>query len=260
MGGWIYHASFISFALHMSFLKKIFCTLFAVYALVFTMITVIIVVPVYVCIFNFFSGARAPHAAHRVSQVWARVLFIAFLIRVKVRGSELIDKNRSYVFISNHRSQLDIPLLARSCRNTFRFLAKAELTKIPLLGYIIKNLYLTVKRKDAHDRQRSMEKMKRSLEEGISIVIYPEGTRNRTDAPLLDLRDGAFRLAIEAQVPLAVLTIQNMTARNSARDPFMLCPGTVHAAWAEPIDTRGMTEADLPALKEKARIIMMGNL
>lgn len=244
----------------MRFLQKIFCTLFAIYALVFTMITVLIVLPIYVIIFNAFPKHRAPHAAHRLSQAWARVLFLAFLIRVKVIGSEMIDRNKSYVFISNHRSQLDIPLLARSCRNTFRFLAKAELTKIPLLGYIIKNLYLTVKRKDAHDRQRSMEKMKRSLAEGISIVIYPEGTRNRTDAPLLDFRDGAFRLAIEAQVPLAVLTIQNMMNRNSAARPFELCPGTVRAVWVTPIETKGMTEADLPALKEQARLIMMGNL
>lgn len=228
--------------------------------MIFTMMTVIIVLPAYVIIFNAFSKKRAPHAAHRLSQVWAKVLFLAFFIRVKVKDKELIDPGKSYVFISNHRSQLDIPLLARSCRNTFRFLAKAELTKIPLLGYIIKNLYLTVKRKDAHDRQRSMEKMKRSLEEGISIVIYPEGTRNRTDAPLLDFRDGAFRLAIEAQVPLAVLTIQNMAERNFAARPYELCPGSVHAVWVKPIETKGMTEADLPALKEQARLIMMGNL
>jgi 1-acyl-sn-glycerol-3-phosphate acyltransferase len=249
-------------ALHpepMNPLKKIACTLFAIYAILFTAVTVIIVVPAYLIIFNVCSRRKAPRAAHRLSQLWARVLFTAFFIRLKVKNRDLVDKRRAYVMVSNHRSQLDIPAIAIACRNTFRFLAKAELVKIPLLGYIIKNLYLTVDRHSRLDRSKSIELMKSSLDEGISVVIYPEGTRNRTTGPLIEFRDGAFRLAIEAQAPLAVLTILNMTQRNSAKDPFVLCPGRLYAVW-DIIETKGLTQQDMPVLKEQARQIMISRL
>lgn len=243
----------------MSLAKKIPCTLFAIYALLFLFITVIVVVPLYLIIFNTFSRSKAPHAAHRLSQIWAKVLFIAFFIRLKIKNKELLDPKAAYVIVSNHSSQVDIPLLARACRNTFRYLAKAELTKIPLLGYIIKNLYLTVDRQSRQDRSRSIELMKQSLSEGISVAIYPEGTRNRTNELLLEFRDGAFRLAIEAQVPLAVLTILNMPEVNSAKDPFVLCPGRLYAVW-DVIETKGLAPEDMPALKERVRLMMKEHL
>lgn len=243
----------------MSFIKKILCTLFAIYALLFFFITVIVVVPAYIIIFNTFSRAKAPHAAHRLSQAWAGTLFIAFFIRLRISNKNLLDPKAPYVIVSNHSSQVDIPLLARACSNTFRYLAKAELTKAPLLGYIIKNLYLTVDRQSRQDRSKSIELMKQSLNEGISVAIYPEGTRNRTEDLLLDFRDGAFRLAIEAQVPLAVLTILNMRDINSAKDPFVLCPGRLYAVW-NVIDTKGLAQEDMPALKEQVSTMMKEHL
>lgn len=240
--------------------KRILCIIFAIIGLLLFTVTLLVTVIIYIVIFNTFPKAKAPHAAHRVSQVWAIAVFVVFFTRLRVKNKHLIDPGKAYVLVCNHRSQLDIPTIARACRNTFRFLAKAELTKIPLMGYIIKNLYLTVDRKNAQDRTRSMEVMKRSLQDGISVAIYPEGTRNRTDAPLLDFRDGAFRLAIDAQVPVAVLTILDVEKVNSARDPFVVCPGTVHAVWSEPIETKGMTQEDVPALREKVKQVMLQNL
>src|SRR5579872_3251254 len=170
------------------FLFRIF---FGIYALLIFLCSLIVVIPAYFIVFNLWSKPRAPHVAHRISRAWAEFLFVAFFIKVKVEGKEKINPKRTYVFISNHQSQLDIPLFARACENTFRFLAKAELIKIPLLGYIIKNLYITVKRGDKTDRGKSIEAMSSSLYEGVSVFICPEGTRNRSDAPLLDFRDGA---------------------------------------------------------------------
>lgn len=71
-----------------------------------------------------------------------------FFIRYKIINEDFISDKGTYVFVANHRSMLDIPLYARACSNTFRFLSKAELTKIPLLGYVIRKLYVTVKRGD----------------------------------------------------------------------------------------------------------------
>lgn len=189
------------------------------------------------------------------------MLFIFYLIRPRINNKHLIDKNTTYVFVANHKSLLDIPLFARACNNTFRFLAKEELTRIPLMGYVIKRLYITVNRSDRKDRHRSMEIMNESLQQGISVFICPEGTRNRKDEPmLLDFKDGAFRLAIHSGKPLAVFTVLNSGEFLAPVKWMQLKPGTLRGIWSRPIDTTGMTEDDLPALKEKVRQMMLAHL
>ncbi|HYV55457.1 MAG TPA: lysophospholipid acyltransferase family protein [Chitinophagaceae bacterium] len=236
-------------------------TLFGIYAaLVFT-ITMLIVVIAFFLIFTFAPKKKAPFWAHRyVSYNWAKTLFIFFLVRWKIKNADLVDPKGNYVFVANHRSMLDIPAYALAGKNTFRFLSKAELAKIPVLGFIIRNLYITVDRKNKNDRARSMEAMMQSLRDGVSIFICPEGTRNTTKEPLLDFRDGAFRIAIEAQVPVAVLTVKNADKLLSPLRPIELRPGTVELIWSKPIPTKGMTMDDIPRLKEMARAQMIQNL
>lgn len=242
-------------------LLRPFRLLYGLLAATLFAVSLLIVVPVYFLVFTFFSEKRAPHIAHKyISRSWAKIFYIIFLIRVKVKGRELIDKNKTYVFVANHLSQLDIPAYAIACRNTIRFLAKIELTKIPLMGWVIHKLYLSVDRSNKEARHRSMLNMRKSIEDGISVFICPEGTRNRTSEPLLPFKDGAFRLAIEAQVPLAVLTVIDSQKLLSPLRPVELAPGIIHAIWDAPIDTRGMTEADVPLLKEKARALMLAHL
>lgn len=214
----------------------------------------------YVCIFNFVSDKKAPHVAHRLTRSWAHVVFMITLIRCKVKGRELIDRNRTYVFVANHQSQLDIPAYAVAAKNTFRFLSKAELAKIPVFGYLLKRLYIMVDRSDKNDRSKSIALMRKSLDEGISVFLCPEGTRNRTSAPLIEFKDGAFRLAIEAQVPLAVLTVLDSKKRNSPQSQMELIPGFIHCFWDKPIETKGMTIDDVPKLKQMAYDIMLKNI
>ena len=129
-------------------------TLFGIYCLLFFAASFLIVIPLYFLVFNIFPKSSAPVVAHRVSRAWARLIFIGFFVRVKVRNKNLIDPKKQYIFVGNHLSMLDIPTYALACSNTFRFLSKAELAKVPLLGYVIKNLYITVNRADKADRHQ----------------------------------------------------------------------------------------------------------
>lgn len=237
-------------------------SLFGIYAALFFIATLLIAFPLYLFVFLFFPDKKAPHIAHRIiSRSWARTLSWGFFTPVRVKNSEYISRDKVYVMVANHRSQLDIPLYALACKNTFRFLAKAELAKIPLMGFIIRKLYMTVNRADRADRNKSLEVMKRSLDENISVFLCPEGTRNRyDDPPLLDFRDGAFRLAILTKTPIAPLTLLNTGEKLSPLRPMELTPGAIYAVWDEPIDTSGMTMEDVPALKEKVRELMIGHL
>jgi len=232
--------------------------LFFLYAVVVLVPAFLVFLVFFFIVFTLVPASKAPHIAHRyVSRTGAAILLGLLFVRLKIKNMHLVDPNTTYVFAANHQSQLDIPAFARSCTNTFRFLAKAELMKVPVLGYIIRKLYISVNRSDKTDRARSMENMMASLRENISVFICVEGTRNRTDKPLLDFKDGAFRLAIESQVPLAVLTVTDSKKLLTENRPFELSPGTMHCEWSPPIDTRGMTSDDIPRLKEMAREQML---
>lgn len=235
---------------------KVLKIAFGIYAAIVFLITLLCVFPLFFLVFLLFSEKKSPVIAHNISRFWALILFRSFFIRYTIVNSNFISKKETYVFVANHRSMLDIPLYARACSNTFRFLSKAELTKIPLLGYVIKNLYVTVKRGDKKDRQKSIEAMRKTLESDISIFICPEGTRNFTNQLLLPFKDGAFRLAIATQTPLAVLTVINTDVLLSPESPIALSPGKLIAEWSKPIDTTGMTENDVESLKQQTATLM----
>jgi 1-acyl-sn-glycerol-3-phosphate acyltransferase len=236
-------------------------TIFGIYALIIFMTTLIISTLCYFLIFTFASEKKAPFIAHQViSRPWARLLFILFGIRVIVKNKNLLDPKQTYVFIANHRSLLDIPAYAVATNHTIRFLAKVELTKIPLMGYIIRRLYVSVDRKDKAARARSMDNMMNALRDGISVFICPEGTRNKGGEPLLPFHDGAFRLAIQSQLPLGVLVITNSEQLLSPLHSIGLAPGRLFCIWTKPISTIGMTQDDLPSLKERAIKQMLEHL
>ncbi len=242
-------------------IKRGLRTIFGIYALLVFLAVLIIVFILYIPIFAFVNSKRAPFIAHKyISRPWAASLLILFGVRLIIKNKEYLDKNETYVFIGNHSSQLDIPAYAVSTNHTIRFLAKAELGKLPLMGFIIKKLYIIVDRKDKAARARSMENMISSLKENISVFICPEGTRNKTSDPLLPFHDGAFRLAIQSQVPLAILVLRNADHLLSPLRPIELSPGKIYCIWCQPIPTKGMTQDDLPALKEAAIQLMLQNL
>ncbi len=235
--------------------------LFGIWAILIFSISMVIAGILYFLIFKFASRKKAPRLAHQyISRKWAGLLLILYGIRLKIKHADLLDHKAVYVFVANHRSMLDIPAYALSCHHTFRFLAKAELMKIPVLGYIIRHLYISVERKNKAARVKSMDNMNRSLKEGISVFICPEGTRNNTENLLLDFHDGAFRLAISAQVPLAVLTVLHSGKLLPPKKPIELKPGTIECIWSSPINTHGMTEKDIPDLRLKVIDLMKKEL
>jgi 1-acyl-sn-glycerol-3-phosphate acyltransferase len=240
---------------------RIVRNLFGIYALIVFALSFFVVLPCYFLVFLLAGKENAPRLAHRgISRRWAAVLFFLFGIRLNVRNRERLDPASTYVFVANHRSLLDIPSYAIACQNTFRFLSKEELTKIPGMGWVIRKLYITVDRKDKAARLRSMDRMVQSLRDGVSVFLCPEGTRNKTNRPLLDFHDGAFRVAIEAQVPLAVMTIIHSDRLLSPLHPIALMPGRIECIWEHPIETIGMTAQDVPRLRETVKKLMLKHL
>lgn len=182
-------------------------------------------------------------------------------IRFETIGREKLEKGRQYIIVSNHVSVLDIFANPGTSPIHFKFLAKAEIKSIPVLGKIAAPFCVFVNRRDKTSRAKSFDRLVEAVEkDGSSILIYPEGTRNRTSDPLKEFYDGAFRIAIRTQTPIVVQTLLNSKFLGPPDDFFNVYPGTIQCIWHQPIPTKGMTLDDVPKLKECVREIMIQNL
>lgn len=174
-------------------------------------------------------------------------------VRVKVHGLEKIDPQTAYVIVSNHQSSLDFITNAQAFPGIFRFLAKKELLKIPVFGWVVGKMCLIVDRTSAFSRSRSVAELKENLRQGWSVFIYPEGGRNRTKETLAPFYDGAFRIAIETGAPIAIQTIVNIADIAPEALASDLKPGTLHIVWDHPIPTHQLTTNDISQLRSHVR-------
>lgn len=186
---------------------------------------------------------------------WSLFFSIPSFIFFRRHGVKNIDRKKSYIFVSNHTSFMDAPAIPLSIPIQLRALGKKELSKIPIFGLVTTKVAVWVDRTDQESRQRSIDRLIRILNKGISIFVAPEGTRNHTNAPLLPFFNGPFRLAIETGVPIIPMIIHN-AKKIMPRGSLMMKPGTVNTHFLEPIETKGLTEDDLPELKEKVFQLM----
>lgn len=172
------------------------------------------------------------------------------------------DERESYVVVSNHQTMMDILANVNGAPKevVFKFLGKQEADRVPFFGYLINRLFILVDRKSEASRKTSFVRMKREMEKGYSIIIYPEGTRNRTPEPIKEFYDGAFRLAIEMQKPILVNTLVGIRELNPPTGFFTYLPGKLYSHWDTPISTIGMTLEDIPKLKKKVGEIMIARL
>jgi 1-acyl-sn-glycerol-3-phosphate acyltransferase len=232
----------------------VFRKIWAVYAVSAFLLLVLLGVPV--LLFNMAAtpGERALKRNVRFLHHTIGPVFLALAgIRLKISGRTHLRPGVSYVIVANHRSSIDFIVNAVAFPGIFRFLAKQELMKIPIFGWVVKKMCLTVDRSSAMSRARSVVEIKKQLARGWSVLIYPEGGRNRTESPLAPFYDGAFRIAIQTGAPIAIQTVQNVEAVSASVKSVDLCPGTLYIAWDEPIETAQLTAEDIPALKEAVR-------
>lgn len=162
-----------------------------------------------------------------------------------------IPSDGRFIIALNHISYLDAIIIFPALQHYFRPLGKIEMARIPLMGFIYRQIALLVDRRSADSRARSMRLMYRTLRSGSDIVIFPEGTFNETGAPLKKFYDGAFRLAIHAQTPILPVVLLDTERRWHYSGWWKTSPGRNRVVYLQPIPVAGLTMADLPALKEQ---------
>ncbi len=155
---------------------------------------------------SFFS--KTGNSVHRVGQWWGRSILWVSGIKFQVRGMEHIDPSRSAIYMSNHQSNYDIPVFFSALPIQFRWLAKAELFKIPIFGWGMRGAgYISIDRSNSKSAIKSLKKAAASIRNGTSVLIFPEGTRS-SDASLLPFKSGGFILALESGVPIIPMAVQ----------------------------------------------------
>jgi len=176
-------------------------------------------------------------------------------IRYSSLGRENFHKGKSYIYVCNHTSFLDIPGICLTIPGEFRPLAKKELLKIPVFGWIAQSAAIIVDRSSGESRKKSMDKLKRIKLEGLSILIFVEGTQNRTKEVLQPFKDGAFRIAIDTQEPILPMVV---VGAGPLMPPgrLQMKPGKVKVVVAPEISTNGLTYNDIPNLKRQTFEVM----
>lgn len=187
--------------------------------------------------------------------LWAQSFRRFSGIRYRIRGQEHLQAGQSYIFTPNHTSYLDIPALPLIAHHSFKPLSKKEVGSIPVFGLLAKAVTVMVDRSDAEHRRQSVVKLSRALQAGTSLLIFPEGTINKTDRPLTSFYDGAFRIAIETQTPVVPVVIKGAPACMPARSWFMK-PGLISIEILPPVTTAGLQMSELPELKAAVFSIM----
>ena len=193
-------------------------------------------------------GDRGVRITYAFLRFWSWVFSKLNRIPYEISGREHILPGKSYIYVCNHTSFLDIPGLCLALPGQFRPLAKKELLKIPVFGWIARTAAVIVDRSNHGSRVKSLEKLTKILSKRISILIFPEGTQNRSMELLQPFKDGAFRIALETKQPILPIMIMG-AGKLMPPGKFQVFPGKIRITIGEEIPTDSYSAKDIAQLK-----------
>jgi 1-acyl-sn-glycerol-3-phosphate acyltransferase len=224
---------------------------YCLYALILFVTGMFIVLP-FVAFFALQGPRKGGDRIYRICRWWDVAWLTLIGIRKVLVYESVPDPGKAYIFISNHISYLDIPMILRAVtRDSLRVLGKAEMARWPVFGYIYSRAVVMVDRSSMRDRSRSVRDLKTALTADRSIFIFPEGTFNETQRPLKEFYDGAFRIAIETQTPLQPILFLDTYDRMHYSSLFSLNPGCTRLVFLPAVEVEGLKPSDVGLLKEK---------
>ena len=224
--------------------------------LVFTVVTTVL------SLLTVFVGAfeKDGKRAYQINRLWTWMVLHTGGISVAVDGLQNLDPRRSYIFMVNHQSNMDIPVLVRALSDfQLRLIAKRELFWIPFFGWALwATKHIVV---DRGDRAGALETLKRAqerIEEGVSVVVFPEGTRS-PDGNLLPFKRGGFLLAAKSKTPVVAVTI-NGSGKVLPKNDWRVRGGTVNVIISPPLTTENYRPGNLRALSTEVEQRIKKNL
>jgi 1-acyl-sn-glycerol-3-phosphate acyltransferase len=186
-----------------------------------------------------------------MARIWAKTILFGMGFYYKIEREQELEKGKSYMLVSNHTSMIDIMLMLATIKQPFVFVGKQELVKIPLFGFFYKRTCILVDRKSSKSKHSVFERAQKRINQGNSICIFPEGGVPADQSLVLDLfKDGAFRLAIDHQLPIVPITFGD-NKKHFSYTFLSGSPGFLRAKIHPFIETQGKTMLDKNDLKEQ---------
>lgn len=239
----------------MKFIKNLPGHIFFLYCILLFVATMLIVfIPIW--IISLFPQPKSARLLHPVFRLWMGVYMPLVGCPVFRKGKHHFRKGENYVVVTNHNSFVDVPVSSPWIPGANITLAKIEISRVPIFGVIYKAGSVLVDRKNENSRRESFNKMQEMLEKGIHLCLYPEGTRNKTKEPIQPFFDGAFITAIRAQKDIIPGVIFNTGKILPYKKNFWARPMPIRFHFLEPVSTKGLTQQDIGALKQKVHKLM----
>jgi 1-acyl-sn-glycerol-3-phosphate acyltransferase len=193
---------------------------------------------------------RSGKKGHRIARRWAKIALLATGVKVKVEGLEQIQGKGPYIFMSNHQGGYDIFALHGHLPFDFKWLAKKELFSIPFFGWTLTAAgYISIDRKGSRDTVRAMNEAAQKIQDGMSVVIFPEGSRS-PDGLIQPFKKGGFTLAIKSKVPIIPVAIVG-SREIMPKGKMTVNPGKITIRIGPTIETRELSLQDWKTLMGK---------
>jgi 1-acyl-sn-glycerol-3-phosphate acyltransferase len=223
---------------------------YSVYAFIVFIALMLLIFP-FAALASLTGRIRGGNLIYRLCRFWADCWFPLIGIFHQRIYEAPLDRKRASIFVANHISYLDAPILCKACRQPIRPLGKVEMSRVPIFGFIYRNAIVTVDRSSPGNRARSVQLLKSILSRGISVMVFPEGTFNMGTTPLKSFYDGAFRVAIETQTPVRPLLFLDAYRRMPYESLFRMTPGRSRILYLEEVPVTGYTLEDVGRLRDE---------
>jgi 1-acyl-sn-glycerol-3-phosphate acyltransferase len=213
---------------------------------------ILLVITVLVALSTIILSPLLPNSklSYYPARLWARICCKICFVKITVAGLELLEPNKSYVFALNHQSIFDIFVVYGWFPFIFKWMMKAELRKIPLVGKACESAgHIFIDRSNPIAAKHCLEKAEAQLTNGVSVVIFPEGTRTYS-GEMNKFKRGAFRIATDLSLPIVPVTLRGSFERMH-RNTFNVAPGTIELIIHQPIDVVPYLPDNTPGLIQK---------
>jgi 1-acyl-sn-glycerol-3-phosphate acyltransferase len=241
----------------MKYIKYPITLLYRIWFYVLVLVLIIILFPI---IFVTILSEKTYPLFFKIARLWAKIILIGMGFNYKISGDAVFEEGKSYMLVANHTSMTDIMLMLVLVKNhPFVFVGKKELAQIPLFGFIYKRVCILVDRSNSKSRYQVFERAQKRIQQGLSICIFPEGGVPEEHIVLDEFKDGAFRIAIEHQLPIIPMVFFDNKKRFSYTF-FSGSPGKMRAKILPIIDTKGKTLDDKNEIKQLVRQSILESL
>jgi 1-acyl-sn-glycerol-3-phosphate acyltransferase len=244
----------------MKIIVRPFQLLYCLYALIiFALLSIIAVIAMFLILP--FSKKNFSKRIYKICRYFAKSLYLFLGIRHQEIFEGIHHFHKPHIFVGNHNSYMDIPPIVQLKHQPIRPLGKFESSKIPLFGLFYRNAVIMVDRSDPEKRAQSLRNLKDALKQQISIFIFPEGTFSMTEErPLKEFYNGAFKLAIEMQVPIQPVLMVDALDRMHFSSISSLSPGKNRVVYLPTVYVDNYTLDDLELLKQQVHQMMEDGL